>query len=412
MEFNSSYDFIRDAFQVMSLQWNGAIVHDHSGHKLALSPSGAAALRAILNGALSPVCNIEQTALVQLLGFYFLNIGSLSGVIDYASLLQEDPGLMQPTKVSFEITKACNQSCLHCYNDSGKRAPDELNRDQKMAIVDYLGRWGVRYLNITGGEPVDDPSLPDLLSLSNNYGIRVILTTNGWILTDSLIAAINEGTVVQVNISLNGVDAATHDTFSGKRSSYMRVLNSIQLLGKNRPRTLQLNATVNSSTVNQMEGLVNVALDNGFDIISFKPITFSGRSDVPRDFLLSLADLHFFRKERARLRAIYNGRIHVEGQILDNELPDSVLDRAECGAAEWSMVIFSDGKMTPCTALKVQTCAPSILCLSPIHAWLTDSLFVNFRSMKKEPGRSRPGCSGARFTMSSGTTNDLAGSLL
>ncbi len=411
MRTNSSYDHVHNAFRRMRLQWDGAIVRDDSGRMLSLSPSGVTALRPFLKGELPSLGNIEQAALAQLLGFYFLDQGSLSGVIDYASLLQEGPGLMQPAKVSFEITKACNLSCLHCYNDSGIHDPAELTRDEKMAVVNYLGRWGVRYLNITGGEPVNDPSLPNLLSLANDYGIRVMLTTNGWTVSDSLLAAIAEGTVIQVNISINGVDEATHDALNKKKSSFARVLKSIRLLGLNRPRTLQLNAAVHSGSVNQMEELASFALENGFDIISFKPVTFTGRPEVRRDFLLSLADVHFFRKERVRLRSLYNGRLHVEGQILDNELPESVLDRTGCDAAERSMVILSDGRMTPCTALKDEDCAPSIRSLSPIHTWLTDPLFVNFRSIKEETGRSSQGCSGARFTMPSGTSRDLAGNL-
>ncbi len=407
MSLSLSCDLVRDAFQRMSIQLHGAIVHDYSGRRLALSPSGETSLRQILKGE-SWAGDLEQTALVQLLGFYFLDQGSLSGVIDYSSLLEKGPGLMRPTKVSFEITKACNLRCVHCYNDSGKRDAAELNGDEKLVIVDYLGRWGVRYLHITGGEPITDPCLPDLLSSADHYGVSVMLTTNGWTVPDSLLAAIKAGTVVQVNVSMDGVDAATHDAFRGKSSSYARVLNSIRLLGKCRPRTLQLNASVHSTSVNQMEALANLAWENGFDVISFKPVTFSGRSESRHDFLLSLADLRYFRKERARLAALYDGRLHVEGAILDKDVPESVLDRTGCDAAERSMVILSDGKMTPCAALKDETCAPSIRGLSPIHAWLTHPLFVKFRSKKDEICRSSLGCPGARFAMTSGPGRDLA----
>jgi MoaA/NifB/PqqE/SkfB family radical SAM enzyme len=403
MDFNLSYDLVRDAFQRKRFQWKGTIIRDGCGREFSLSPSGAAALGSILNGDSPSVGNIEQSALVQLLVFYFLDRGSLSGVIDYASLLRNGPGLMQPTKVSFEITTACNLNCMHCYNDSGKGNVAGLDEDQKMAIVDYLGRWGVRYLHLTGGEPVNDPSLPGLLSLANHYGIGVLLTTNGWTLSDPVLAAIEEGTVIQVNISLDGANAATHDAFRGKRSSYARVLYSIRLLGNYRPRTLQLNASVHATSVNQMEALTNLALENGFDIISFKPITFSGRSDDRRDFLLSLTDLRFFRKERARLNTLYRDRLHVEGAILDHEVPESVQDRTGCDAAERSMVILADGKMTPCAALKTEADAPGMRSLSPMHAWLTDPLFVNFRSIKDGLCRSNPGCPGGRFTNASGT---------
>lgn len=402
------YDIVRDAFHHGKLRLNGSIVKDFSGRELALSSSGVLALNSVCKDERPSVDTLEQSALVQLLGFYFFDQGSLSSVIDYASLLESRAGLMQPSKVSFEITKTCNMNCLHCYNDSGKRDAAELDNNEKSAIADYLGRWGVRYLHLTGGEPVNDPSLPGVLSKANSYGMSVIITTNGWTLSDAVLAAIEEGTIVHVNVSLDGVDEATHDAFRGTKNSYARVLRSIELLGRHRPRTLQLNVCVHAASLHQMEAIGNFAVEHGFDGISFKPVTFSGRSEVRQDFLLSLDDLHLFRKKRVRLRTLYKGRLHVEAPILDTKVEESVLDETECDAADRSMLILSNGKMTPCASLKAETCAPSFREMLPIHAWLTHPLFVQYRSIKDEISRSNRGCPGERFTIHSIASRELA----
>lgn len=408
MDSSSLSDFVRGAFQHERLQWKGDTVRNDSGRELALSRAGLITLGATLSDELPVDGDIEQVALMQLLTFYLLDHGSLSPVIDYASLLQQVPTFIQPTEVSLEITKLCNLRCLHCYNDSGKRDLAELSNDEKLTMVEYLGRWGVRRLSITGGEPTFDPSFPSLLSLGSRFSMSMKVTTNGWELPDSMLAAIEENTIAQVNLSLDGADAATHDAFRGKSGSYVRVLRSMKLLAECRPQTLVLNASIHAHSLHQMQELASLALANGFDAVSFKPVTSTGRQNGRGDFLLSLADLQLFQVERARLSALYAGRLHIEGNILGGDIPESFLDEIGCNAAERSMLILSNGKMTPCAALNSGPWAPDIRDMSPMHAWLTHPLFTRFRSMKGAVDTSHVGCPGARFAVSSRPNYDSA----
>lgn len=62
------------------------------------------------------------------------------------------------------------------------------------------------------------------LALAGEYGVTVKVTTNGWKIPDELLAAIEAGTVVHVNLSLDGADEVTHDVFRGRQGSFARVL--------------------------------------------------------------------------------------------------------------------------------------------------------------------------------------------
>jgi MoaA/NifB/PqqE/SkfB family radical SAM enzyme len=140
-----------------------------------------------------------------------------------------------------------------------------------------------------------------------------------------------------------------------------------------------------------------LALAYGFDSVSFKPVTSSGRHDGRVDFFLSPADLQLYQMERAHLAALYGNRLHVEGNILGGAVPEAALDRIGCNAAERSMLILSNGRMTPCSALKADAWAPDIRTISPMEAWLNHPLFQDFRSMKRAAGKSHLGCPGSRF---------------
>lgn len=390
-------DRVRNSFRDDKLSWDRSVVRNGSGRQLSLSAKGQTALAGMLSGEEPGPCSLEASALAQLIAFYLLDCGSLSPVIDYSGLIDEGKEFVQPAEVSIEITRLCNLRCLHCYNDSGKRDPSELDDSEKLSMAAYLGRWGVRRLSLTGGEPVLDPTFPSLLALAGKYGVTVKVTTNGWKIPDELLAAIEAGTVVHVNLSLDGADEATHDVFRGRQGSFTRVLRAMRTLVECRPRFLQLNASIHTISVHQMEALAALALKFGFDSISFKPVTSSGRHDGRLDFLLTLNDLQLYRTERARLAALHAGRLHVEGNILGGAVPETALDRIGCNAAERSMLILSNGRMTPCAALNADTWAPDVRASSPMEAWLKHPLFRDFRAMKRASGDSHVGCPGSRF---------------
>ncbi|MDF2979803.1 MAG: Radical domain protein [Actinomycetospora sp.] len=62
-------------------------------------------------------------------------------------------GLTSPICLTWELTYACNLSCVHCLSSSGRRDPDELSTDEAKAVIDELQRMQVFYVNIGGGEP-------------------------------------------------------------------------------------------------------------------------------------------------------------------------------------------------------------------------------------------------------------------
>ena len=64
-------------------------------------------------------------------------------------------GLDAPICLTWELTYACNLSCVHCLSSSGRRDPRELSTDECKAVIDTLQRmqvfrWGRRVRAGTG----------------------------------------------------------------------------------------------------------------------------------------------------------------------------------------------------------------------------------------------------------------------
>ena len=61
---------------------------------------------------------------------------------------QFEKGLDAPICLTWELTYACNLSCVHCLSSSGKRDPRELTTEQCKAIIDVLQRMQLFCVNI------------------------------------------------------------------------------------------------------------------------------------------------------------------------------------------------------------------------------------------------------------------------
>jgi MoaA/NifB/PqqE/SkfB family radical SAM enzyme len=342
----------------------------------------------------------RAAALAQLARFALYDEGTLSRHVNYDSLLAENAPPARPREVSLIVTKLCNLRCLHCYNDSGLRDPRELGADDKLRLVSYLGRWGVRIITLTGGEPTIDSVFPEILDIARRYRMRVKISTNAWHVSQALTKAIKDGTVIQLSVSLDGADAATHDTFRGRDGSFDRVIASLRTLGGCRPKTIVLSSAIHRGSLTQMEALASFAAEQCVDVLAFKPVTFTGRRGIDAPFLLGHADVAEFARTRDRLQAAYRGQLVIDGKLTGDDVPPELQEDLHCQAAHSSMVIKADGTMLPCDTLTGVPGAPDFRSVTPMTAWLAHPVFTWFRGIRDHSsgGCGTSGCPGMKVS--------------
>ena len=87
------------------------------------------------------------------------------------SLVQQfEYGLDAPICLTWELTYACNLSCVHCLSSSGRRDPRELTTAECTALIDEFERMQIFYVNIGGGEPTVRPDFWDLVDHATDGG--------------------------------------------------------------------------------------------------------------------------------------------------------------------------------------------------------------------------------------------------
>jgi radical SAM protein with 4Fe4S-binding SPASM domain len=137
--------------------------------------------------------------------------------------------------VAVELTAHCNQKCAYCYNEwreDGGAAVGAAPAGTLFARVDrLLDAVDVDHVTLTGGEPLLHPAVYELLERLSARGIRAQIISNGGLVDEGVAEKLAALGVAQVQVTLNGPDAALHEEHVGKGSGHFaRTLAGIEAL--------------------------------------------------------------------------------------------------------------------------------------------------------------------------------------
>jgi radical SAM protein with 4Fe4S-binding SPASM domain len=130
----------------------------------------------------------------------------------------------------WETTMACNMRCMHCGSSCAQALPDELSTEEALSLCDDLGKLGLKWITLSGGEPLTRKDWPLLAQGLKRNGIIPNMITNGWLLDDAVVREMRACDIGTVAISLDGMEK-THDAIR-KAGSFARNLRSFALMKK------------------------------------------------------------------------------------------------------------------------------------------------------------------------------------
>jgi mycofactocin radical SAM maturase len=171
-------------------------------------------------------------------------------------------GLDAPICLTWELTYGCNLACIHCLSSSGRRDPHELSTVEATSVIDELASMKVFYVNIGGGEPTIRPDFYDLLDYSVAQRVGVKFSTNGSTTDARRAAQLAAMDYVDVQISIDGADAATNDRVRGVGSyaSARRAMDNLSSAGFG---AFKISVVVTRHNVSQLDELSALATGYG-----------------------------------------------------------------------------------------------------------------------------------------------------
>ena len=167
-------------------------------------------------------------------------------------------GLDAPICLTWELTYACNLSCVHCLSSSGRRDPRELTTAECRAVIDELERMQVFYVNIGGGEPTVRPDFWDLVDYATAHHVGVKFSTNGVKITPEVARRLAASDYVDVQISLDGATAEINDAVRGP-GSYATALRAMENLAAAGFAGFKISVVVTRQNAGQLDAFKTIA---------------------------------------------------------------------------------------------------------------------------------------------------------
>jgi mycofactocin radical SAM maturase len=171
-------------------------------------------------------------------------------------------GLDAPICLTWELTYACNLSCVHCLSSSGRRDPRELSTAECKEVIDTLERMQVFYVNIGGGEPTVRPDFWELVDYATAHHVGVKFSTNGVKLDAAAAERLAASDYVDVQISLDGATAAVNDAVRGP-GSYDTALRAMGHLRDAGFRGFKLSVVMTRQNIPQLDQFKAIADEYG-----------------------------------------------------------------------------------------------------------------------------------------------------
>lgn len=165
-----------------------------------------------------------------------------------------------PRILAWEVTRQCPLKCRHCRAGAANvRNANELSTEECLKIIDTLPPLMVIW---TGGEPMMRDDILEIVRHATARGLRSVMAPCGMLVTEERMAALKSAGVMACSFSLDGPDAASHDSFRGVQGAYGNVIRAMGI-ARSVGMPFQVNTTVSRMNADRLDAIYDQAVEMG-----------------------------------------------------------------------------------------------------------------------------------------------------
>lgn len=267
--------------------------------------------------------------------------------------------------LQWHITNSCNLYCKHCYQDGSILSSDLPGKDLFIILDQYiqvLRKWDITgHINITGGEPLMNKDLPDLLekiSTQKNL-LSFALLSNGSLLSNGFAKKLKKWGCSFYQISIEG-NEEIHDMIRGK-GNFEKSIEALKILRSNRLKTM-VSFTSSKLNVDCFEDVAKLCRKNKVDILwSDRYIPIGKGLDMKKEMQQAFEVEAFFEKMN-KLHIEFKKAWFTNTQIkLHRALNFLVSEKSacncyqpyKCSAGRSLLTIMPNGDVLPCRRMPI-----------------------------------------------------------
>jgi len=265
--------------------------------------------------------------------------------------------------VVWNITWKCNLRCKHCYiNAMPESRLRELGTEQALKTVEQIAEIKSPLLIISGGEPLMRGDLFEIASHAVRRGIRVALSSNGTLITESMAEKLRRTGFTYVGVSIDSHLAEWHDMFRGVKGAFQAALEGLKN-AMNAGIPVGIRTVITRYNVEHASRIVELAVSLGVPRIAFYHLEPIGRGTMLSDWLPTPSQYKSFLDTLIDLARKYAGMLEIEtvtapfdGIYIADRIAENREDflrllevvKAQGGCGRKIVSIYPDGEIHPC----------------------------------------------------------------
>ena len=197
----------------------------------------------------------------------------------------------------WETTTRCNAGCEHCSCSCDKHNKvEEIDTKYLIKMLDDIDReYGANkvFFVATGGEPLLRKGLFEVVNHARDLGFAWGMSTNGSLLTRSMVDKLKAAKVTSINISIDGLKE-DHESFRKLYGFWDKIWDGVKML-QEEPAVpiIQVTTCATKKNIHQLEDIYRFLVDKGIKYWRVLSVDANGRAIGNKDILLEKEDYEY-----------------------------------------------------------------------------------------------------------------------
>ena len=293
-----------------------------------------------------------------------------------------------PLWILLELTHKCPLECAYCYNQLDFiNTKDTMNKEDWFRVMEQARQMGAVQLGISGGEPLLNKDVVEIVKKANDLKFYTNLITSGVGASKGVVQKLKDAGLNTVQLGIQSHDKNTMTLITNNKSSYDEKIAFAKEV-KEAGLQLIVNTCITRQNIHQVGEIIEFAEKLGANYLEIANIQYYGWALKNINALLPTQEqitkarevTNYYRKERKDMKVFF-------------VVPDYFATRPKACMNGWGttfLTINPDGIALPCnTANTLPLEFPNVKEFSVEQIWNESEAFNYFRGDKwmKEPCR-------------------------
>lgn len=185
--------------------------------------------------------------------------------------------MYRPKICSIELFRKCCLRCRMCHMWKVKEVDGGLDKELLGKLAEQLEEvlTGEKEVVFSGGEPLLNESIVDIIQTYSQKGFKVGIASNGVLLDKEMAKQLVEAGLKSIQLSFDSSRQETHDFLRGVEGAYEKVLKGAEYLSAYKKKvSICAQTVISGKNISEIIDTIKFVKDDGrFSYISFMAIT-------------------------------------------------------------------------------------------------------------------------------------------